>query len=286
MDFGRLITAMATPFDADGAIDWEATGRLIDHLIEVQQNDSIVISGTTGESPTLTEQEKESLFRFAVERAGGRAKIIAGTGSNDTAHTIHLTQVAENCGVDGILLVTPYYNKPNQEGLFQHYKAVAQSTSLPIMLYNVPSRTGITMTAATTLRLAEIPNIVATKDCAPLDQLTEIACQAPEHFRVYSGDDSAALPAIAVGAYGIVSVASHIVGSKMKKMINAYLNGEVSTAAQLHAECLPIFKGLFDYPSPAPVKYALALNGLPVGGVRLPLVALTDEEGEYLRQLV
>jgi len=286
MDFGRLITAMVTPFDADGAIDWETAGRLVDYLIEVQQSDSIVVSGTTGESPTLTEAEKERLFRFVVERAGGRARVIAGTGSNDTAHTVHLTKLAASCGVDAILLVTPYYNKPSQEGLYQHFAAVAKSTELPIMLYNVPSRTGISMTAATTLRLAEIPNVVATKDCAPLEQLTEIASQAPDHFRVYSGDDSATLPALAVGAYGIVSVSSHIIGSKMKTMIDAYLNGNVREAARLHAECLPVFKGLFDYPSPAPVKYALALSGLPVGGVRLPLVALTDAEGEYLRQLV
>ncbi|WP_127531692.1 4-hydroxy-tetrahydrodipicolinate synthase [Paenibacillus kobensis] len=286
MDFGRLITAMVTPFDADGTIDWETTGRLVDYLIEVQLSDSLVVSGTTGESPTLTEAEKEQLFRFVVERAGGRARVIAGTGSNDTAHTIHMTKLAESCGADGILLVTPYYNKPSQEGLYQHFKAIAQSTKLPVMLYNVPSRTGISMTAATTLRLAELSNIVATKDCAPLDQLAEIASQAPAHFRVYSGDDSVALPAIAVGAYGIVSVSSHVVGSKMKSMIDAFLNGDVRTAAQLHAECLPVFKGLFNYPSPAPVKYALALGGLPVGGVRLPLVALTDAEGEYLRQLV
>ncbi|GMK42278.1 4-hydroxy-tetrahydrodipicolinate synthase [Paenibacillus sp. CCS19] len=286
MDFGRLITAMATPFDAEGAIDWETTGRLIDYLIEEQQSDSLVISGTTGESPTLTEAEKEKLFRFAVERAGGRVKIIAGTGSNDTAHTIHLTRIAEASGADGILLVAPYYNKPSQEGLYQHFKAVAEATKLPIMLYNVPSRTGICMTTATTLRLAEIPNIVATKDCAPLDQLTEIAAAAPDHFRVYSGDDSVALPAIAVGAYGIVSVASHIIGGSMKKMINAYLEGDVRTAAELHAQSMPIFKGLFNHPSPAPLKYALALKGLSVGGVRLPLVALTEAEGEYLRQLV
>lgn len=286
MDFGRLITAMATPFDAEGAIDWETTGRLIDFLIEEQQSDSLVISGTTGESPTLTEAEKEKLFRFAVERADGRAKIIAGTGSNDTAHTIHMTRMAEACGADGILLVAPYYNKPSQEGLYQHFKAIAEATKLPIMLYNVPSRTGICMSTATTLRLAAIPNIVATKDCAPLDQLTEIAAAAPEHFRVYSGDDSVALPAISVGAYGIVSVASHIIGSNMKAMINAYLEGDVRTAAQLHAQSMPIFKGLFNYPSPAPLKYALALKGLSVGGVRLPLVALTEAEGEYLRQLV
>jgi 4-hydroxy-tetrahydrodipicolinate synthase len=286
MDFGRLITAMATPFDAEGSIDWETTGRLIDYLIEEQLSDSLVISGTTGEAPTLNEAEKERLFRFAVERAGGRVKIIAGTGSNDTAHTIHMTAMAEACGVDGILLVTPYYNKPNQEGLYQHFKAVADSTKLPIMLYNVQARTGINMSAATTLRLAELPNIVATKDCAPLDQLTEIAESAPNHFRVYSGDDSAALPALAVGAYGIVSVASHIIGSTMKTMINAYLNGDVHTAAKLHAQSMPLFKGLFIYPSPAPVKYALALKGLSVGGVRLPLVTMTDSEGEYLRQLV
>ncbi|MBB3109450.1 4-hydroxy-tetrahydrodipicolinate synthase [Paenibacillus phyllosphaerae] len=286
MQFGRLITAMVTPFDDNGAIDWETTGQLIDFLIETQQSDSLVISGTTGESPTLTDEEKEQLFRFSVERANGRCKIIAGTGSNDTRHSIHLTKIAESCGVDAVLLVVPYYNRPTQEGIYQHFKAIAASTKLPVMLYNVPSRTVASMTAETTLRLAEIDNIVATKECASLEQVTQIVAGAPAGFTVFSGDDGVALPVLAVGGYGIVSVASHIVGSKMKQMIEAYLAGRVEEAAKLHVECFPVFKGLFELPNPTLVKAALALIGQPVGGVRLPLVVASEADIESLRRIL
>ncbi|MUT66411.1 4-hydroxy-tetrahydrodipicolinate synthase [Paenibacillus sp. NEAU-GSW1] len=290
MDFGRLVTAMVTPFDANGQIDWESTGRLIDYLIEEQLSDTLVVSGTTGESPTLTDDEKTALFRFAVERAAGRCKIIAGTGSNNTAHSIHLTKEAEACGADGVLLVAPYYNKPNQEGLFQHFKAIAESTKLPVMLYNVPGRTGINLSVETTLRLAEIDNVVATKDCASSDQLTQIIAGAPEGFKVYSGDDSATLPTLAIGGYGIVSVASHIIGAKMKQLIAAYLNGDVQQAAKLHLECHSVFKGLFECPHPVPnpvaVKYALSLRGIAVGGVRLPLVSVNEAEAAFISKLV
>jgi 4-hydroxy-tetrahydrodipicolinate synthase len=281
---------MVTPFDANGAIDWEATGRLIDNLIEEQQSESLVVSGTTGESPTLTDDEKIALFEYAVKRAGGRCKIIAGTGSNDTAHSIHLTKAAEQAGVDAVLLVVPYYNKPSQEGIYRHFKAIAESTSLPVMLYNIPGRTVVSMSAETTLRLAEIPNIVATKECASLEQVTQIVSRAPETFKVYSGDDSAALPVLAVGGYGIVSVASHIVGSEMKAMIDAYLSGDVGKAASLHGKLFPVFKGLFELPHPVPnpvlVKAALGLRGLPVGGVRLPLVPASETEIAALKELL
>ncbi|WP_424765737.1 4-hydroxy-tetrahydrodipicolinate synthase [Paenibacillus sp. sgz302251] len=290
MDFGRLITAMVTPFDTDGQIDWPTAGRLINYLIEEQQSDSLVVSGTTGESPTLSDEEKLELFRFAVKHANGRCKIIAGTGSNNTAHSIHLTKEAEAAGVDGILLVAPYYNRPSQEGLYQHFKAVAEATSLPVILYNVEGRTGVNISVETTLRLAEISNIVATKDCANTDQLTQIIGSAPAGFKVYSGDDSATLPALAVGGYGIISVASHLIGAKMKQLITAYLEGNVQEAAKINGECHPIFKGLFGCPHPVPnpvaVKYALGLKGLPVGGVRLPLVTVTEAEAAFLRNLI
>ncbi|MHA6484342.1 4-hydroxy-tetrahydrodipicolinate synthase [Paenibacillus sp. strain BS8-2] len=290
MDFGRLITAMVTPFDEEGQIDWQTAGKLIDYLIEEQGSDSIVVSGTTGESPTLTEEEKMKLFTFAVERAAGRSKIIAGTGSNDTAHTIHLTKSAEKCGVDGILLVAPYYNKPSQEGLYRHFKAVAESTALPIVLYNVEGRTGINISVDTTLRLAQLSNVVATKDCASLEQLTQIVSGAPDGFRVYSGDDGMTLPALSVGAFGIVSVASHVIGSDMKSMIEAYVAGRVEEAAKLNGKLFPVFKGLFHCPHPVPnpvaVKYALSLKGLPVGGVRLPLVEASEAEQAFLRNLI
>lgn len=289
MDFGRLITAMVTPFNEQGGIHWEETARLIDYLIEDQKSETLVVSGTTGESPTLSDKEKVELFEFAVKHAAGRCKIIAGTGSNNTAHSIHLTQDAERAGVDGVLLVVPYYNKPSQEGMYRHFEAIANATKLPIMLYNVPGRTAASLSAATTLRLAQIPNIVATKECVSLEQVTQISAGAPEHFKVYSGDDAAGLPAIAVGAYGIVSVASHVVGAEMKRMIDAFFGGEPVQAAQIHQKLFPVFKGLFECPQPLPnpvaVKYALTLRGLNVGSVRLPLIAPTEDEQEFIRTL-
>ncbi|MEC0123822.1 4-hydroxy-tetrahydrodipicolinate synthase [Paenibacillus pabuli] len=289
MDFGRLITAMVTPFNEQGEIHWEATARLIDYLIVDQKSETLVVSGTTGESPTLSDKEKVELFEFAVKHAAGRCKIIAGTGSNNTAHSIHLTQDAERAGVDGVLLVVPYYNKPSQEGMFRHFEAIASATNLPVMLYNVPGRTAASLSPATTLRLAQIPNIVATKECVSLEQVTQIAAGAPEHFRVYSGDDASGLPAIAVGAYGIVSVASHVVGAEMKQMIDAFFSGVPVQASQIHQQLFPVFKGLFECPQPLPnpvaVKYALTLRGLNVGSVRLPLIPPTEDEQTFIRGL-
>ncbi|MEX2462280.1 MAG: 4-hydroxy-tetrahydrodipicolinate synthase [Paenibacillaceae bacterium] len=287
MDFGRLVTAMVTPFGEDLQVNWPQVEVLIDYLIEVQKSDSIVICGTTGESPTLTEEEKLRLFEVAVKCANGRCKIIAGTGSYATASTIYATQQAEKIGVDGILLVAPYYNRPSQEGLYQHFKAVAAATKLPIMLYNVPHRTGISVSYETTVRLAQIPNIVASKEAhADLDHMTQIIMQAPEHFRVYSGDDSLTLPVMAIGGYGIVSVASHIIGAEIKQMITYFLQGENAKATQLHAHLFPVFKGIFRMPNPAPIKHALIIKGLNVGGVRLPLVDVTDKEEHFLKSLM
>lgn len=289
MNFGRLITAMVTPFDERQQIDWEATGRLIDELIDTQKSDSLVVCGTTGESPTLTEEEKLALFRYAVRRAAGRAKIIAGTGSNDTAHSIHTSKLAEEAGVDGLLLVAPYYNKPNQEGLYLHFKAIAESTSLPVILYNVPGRTVVSLTTATTLRLAQLPNVVATKECASVEQITELVAGAPEGFLVYSGDDGITLPTLAVGGYGIISVASHVIGAEMKQLIATFLEGRTAEAAALNAKLYPVFKGLFNCPHPVPnpvaVKHALAVKGLPVGGVRLPLAGATPDEQQFIAGL-
>lgn len=286
MDFGRLITAMVTPFDSEERIDWEQTGRLMDYLIEEQKSDSLVICGTTGESPTLTDEEKLEMFEFAVKHAAGRCKIIAGTGSNHTAHSIHLSVEAEKLGVDALLIVAPYYNKPNQEGLYRHFASIANATKLPVMLYNVPSRTVVSLSKETTLRLAQIPNVVATKECASLEQVAGIAAEAPAGFKVYSGDDSAALPAMSVGAYGVVSVASHIVGPEMKEMLDSFLAGRIDAAARLHQKLLPVFKGLFECPNPVAVKYALNELGQYVGPVRLPLVPPSEEEAERIRQLL
>ena len=287
MEFGRVVTAMVTPFNKQLQIDWDKTKELIDYLIEEQLTDSIVVSGTTGESPTLTDEEKLRLFETAVQHAAGRCKIIAGTGSNDTAHSIHLTKEAEKLGVDGALLVAPYYNRPTQEGLYQHFKAIASSTKLPVMLYNVPKRTGINISYETTIRLAnELPNIVATKEANDdFTQITNIIKHAPEGFKLYSGDDETTLPVLAVGGYGIVSVVSHLVGRELREMIEAFVKGDVQDAAERHAELLPIFKGLFLFPNPVPVKYALQLHGIDVGGVRLPLVELNESEKKPIQAL-
>jgi 4-hydroxy-tetrahydrodipicolinate synthase len=287
MDFGRLVTAMVTPFGEDLQVNWPEVEVLIHYLIDVQKSDSIVICGTTGESPTLSEDEKLRLFEVAVKVANGRCKIIAGTGSYATANTIHATQQAEKRGVDGILLVAPYYNRPSQEGLYQHFKAVAEATKLPIMLYNVPHRTGISVSYETTARLSQIPNIVASKEAhADLDHISQILLHVPNDFKVYSGDDSLALPVMAIGGYGIVSVASHIIGVEMKQMMTYFLQGEYLKATQLHQQLFPVFKGIFVLPSPAPIKHALILKGFNVGGVRLPLLDVTEKEELFLKSLL
>ncbi|AOZ94277.1 4-hydroxy-tetrahydrodipicolinate synthase [Paenibacillus crassostreae] len=290
MEFGRLITAMVTPFDERGQINWDETARLIDYLILDQKSDSLVIGGTTGESPTLSDQEKLELFRFAIDKANNRCKIIAGTGSNNTAHSIYLTQEAEKLGVDGLLLVVPYYNKPSQEGMFRHFEAIAQSTELPIIVYNVPSRTMSSLSVKTTLRLANIPNIVGTKECASLEHVTLVATSAPADFKVYTGDDSVTLPALAVGAYGVISVAAHVVGSSMKDMIDSFNQGDVREATALHQKLFPIFKGLFDCPDPLPnpaaIKYALQLLGHDVGEPRLPIIPPNEDEMKFIKELI
>jgi len=286
LSFGRIITAMVTPFDENLEIDWDTTARLIDYLIEEQQADGLVVCGTTGESPTLSEEEKLRLFAFAVERARGRCKIIAGTSSYDTAHSIRLSREAEKIGVDGLLLVAPYYNRPNQEGLYRHFRAVAESVSLPCMLYNVPKRTSSNISAETTARLAEIPNIVATKEASgDLNQISQIIRDTPDDFLLYSGDDSMLLPILAVGGYGIVSVSGHVIGRSIRRMMEAFLSGNHGEAARIHRDILDINNGMFICPSPAPVKFALKLHGLDVGGVRLPLVEPSEKEQEYIRSL-
>ncbi|MFC5448398.1 4-hydroxy-tetrahydrodipicolinate synthase [Paenibacillus aestuarii] len=285
MDFGRVVTAMVTPFDDQLRINWDQVEPLINYLIEEQQSDSLVICGTTGESPTLTEEEKLQLIEASVRAAKGRCKIIAGTGSNDTAHTIHFSQKVEKLGVDALLVVAPYYNRPSQEGLYQHFKAVAEAVQVPIVLYNVQGRTGVNIDADTTIRLSSIPNIVATKDCANTDQLTRILNGVAADFSVYSGEDSNTLPAIAIGCKGIISVASHVIGKEMQSMIKYYLEGNIQQAGELHRKLHPIFTGIFCAPSPAPIKHALALKGIQTGGVRLPLVQVSEQEGQFIQSL-
>ncbi|WP_050181398.1 4-hydroxy-tetrahydrodipicolinate synthase [Domibacillus robiginosus] len=287
ISFGRLSTAMVTPFDSKGNIDFEKTTQLIEHLIGTG-TDSLVVAGTTGESPTLTSEEKVALFRHTVKVVNGRIPVIAGTGSNNTKASIELTKKAEAEGVDAIMLVAPYYNKPNQEGLFQHFKTVAESTHLPVMIYNIPGRSSVLVEPKTTIRLAnEVPNIMSTKEASgSLDIITEIVANTGDDFLVYSGDDGLTLPILSVGGTGIISVASHVAGKEMKQMVNAYLGGDVQTAASIHQALLPLFRGLFAAPNPVPVKTALQMKGLDVGGVRLPLLPLTEEERTTLSTLL
>jgi 4-hydroxy-tetrahydrodipicolinate synthase len=286
MNFGQVITAMVTPFDQNGEIDFNATRNLVNYLIE-NGSDALVVCGTTGESPTLSIDEKVELFKFVVDVVAGRVPVIAGTGSNNTRASITLTILAEATGVDGIMLVTPYYNKPSQEGLYQHFKAIAESTTLPVMLYNIPGRSVVNMTVETVVRLSEIANIVAIKEASGnLDQMSDIISQTPSDFTLYSGDDGLALPVLAIGGAGVVSVASHIIGNEMQEMIKHFMNGRNQDAAAFHRALLPIMKALFTSPNPTPVKAALNLQGVQVGDVRLPLVALTEAETSVLQKVL
>lgn len=286
ISFGKIVTAMVTPFDNKGNIDFDKTTQLVNYLLE-NGTDSLVVAGTTGESPTLTTEEKIALFRHVVSVVNGRVPVIAGTGSNNTRASIELTKKAEEIGVNAIMIVAPYYNKPNQEGIYQHFKAIAESTKLPVMVYNIPGRSVVNIAVDTLVRLAEIPNIVALKDASGnLDAMTEVIARTDEEFLVYSGDDGLTLPVMAIGGAGVVSVASHVIGNEMQQMIAAFEAGDRTKAAKLHQKLLPIMKGLFAAPSPAPVKTALQIKGLDVGSVRLPLVPLTENERTRLMNLL
>ncbi|UTE75120.1 4-hydroxy-tetrahydrodipicolinate synthase [Rossellomorea marisflavi] len=277
---------MVTPFDRKGNIDFNKTTQLINYLIE-HGTDSLVIAGTTGESPTLTKEEKLALFRHAVKIADGRIPVIAGTGSNNTKESIDLSKKAEAIGVDAIMLVAPYYSKPSQEGMFLHFKEVADAVTLPVMLYNVPGRSAVTISPDTIIRLSEVPNIMSVKEASgDLGAMTKIIASTADDFLVYCGDDGLTLPALSIGADGIVSVASHIIGKEMQQMTEAHLSGDTSRAAKLHQELLPLMEGLFATPSPGPVKTALQLKGLDVGSVRLPLIPLTEDERKSLSKLL
>lgn len=286
INFGKVSTAMVTPFDHKGNIDFAKTTKLVNYLIE-NGTDSLVVAGTTGESPTLSTEEKLALFRHVVEAAAGRVPVVAGTGSNNTHSSIELTEKAEETGVDAIMLVAPYYNKPNQEGLYQHFKAVAESTSLPVMLYNVPGRAVTKIAAETIVKLSKLPNVVAVKEASgDLDAMTEIIANTDENFALYSGDDALALPVLAIGGTGVVSVASHVIGNEMQQMIADFEKGDVAQAAKAHQKLLPIMNAMFAAPSPTPVKTALQLKGLDVGSVRLPLVPLSEQERTALTNVL
>ncbi|GHH96577.1 4-hydroxy-tetrahydrodipicolinate synthase [Neobacillus kokaensis] len=284
--FGRLSTAMVTPFNRKGHIDFTKTTKLINYLID-NGTESLVVAGTTGESPTLSKEEKLALFSHVVKVVNKRIPVIAGTGSNNTYASIELTKKAEQLGVDGIMLVSPYYNKPNQEGLYQHFKAVADSTTLPVMIYNIPGRTAVTIHPETIIRLSKIVNIKAVKEASgDLSAMTHIIANTDDDFLLYSGDDSLTIPVLSIGGTGVVSVASHVIGNELQDMIRSFFEGDHGKAATLHQKLLPLMQGLFAAPSPAPVKTALQIKGLDVGSVRLPLIGLTELERSVLIALL
>lgn len=272
VDFGRVVTAMVTPFQADGSVNYAVAEQLAAHLV-AQGSDALVVCGTTGESPTLTWDEEYQLFQVVLKAVAGKALVIAGTGSNSTQEAIAATQKAAKIGVHGSLQVVPYYNKPPQAGLFRHFQAIAQACpDLPMVLYNIPGRTGQNLLPQTVARLSAIDNIVGIKEATgSLDQASEISRLTPLEFKIYSGDDSLTLPLLAIGGYGVISVASHLVGRQLQQMVQAFAAGQVQTATQIHLQLLPLFKSLFLSTNPIPVKAALRLQGWDVGLTRLPL---------------
>jgi len=312
-DYGHVMTAMVTPFDADGQVDYSKVVELTDFLI-AEGSDSLLVCGTTGESPTLTNNEKAKLFKTVKEAAKGRVPVVAGTGTNNTATSVTMSKAAHENGADALLLVNPYYNKPPQEGLYRHFRTVAEATPLPVIIYNIPGRTGVNLETATLKRLAELPNVVAVKEASgSVDQVSEIARaigaadsvlekagqlvaagspraagpeEAAKRFWIYSGDDSLTLPFLSVGATGVISVASHVAGKQIREMVTAFIGGDPARAAALHARLLPLFKGLFVTTNPILTKAALKLRGLDPGGLRLPLVDATEEQVEKLKAVM
>ncbi len=282
-DAGEIITAMITPMDKDRKVDYKALEKLVEHLIETG-SDALLVAGTTGESPTLTHDEEYEIFKFVKDVAKGRCKLIMGAGSNCTETAVMATGNAKEAGADAILSVVPYYNKPSQKGLLEHFGTIAKSTDLPILLYNIPGRTGITMKPETIAQLAnENKNIFAVKQSlADMDVITETVRLCPEDFVVYSGDDSLTLPMVSVGAYGVISVASHIICKEMKEMIHQFKNGSTKEATKMHLKLYPLFKKIFMAPNPVPVKECLHKMGLIENYVRRPLVELDENERKEL----
>ena len=282
-EIGRLLTAMVTPFDDQGEVDYAQARRLAQALLD-SGSGGVVVSGTTGEAPTLTHDEKLRLFAEVKDAVDGRGVVIAGTGTYATAESIELSKEAAQRGVDGLLLTVPYYNRPTQEGLYRHFEAIARSTSLPCIMYNIPGRTGTNMTAETTLRLSRVPNIVGVKEASGnLDQIARIVDGAPEGFRVWSGNDGDTLLILAVGGYGVICVLSHLTGLQMKQLIESYLAGRVEEAAKIHRRLLTLNNALMTLASnPIPIKYALNQIGFRAGAPRLPLLEPDEATGEKI----
>ncbi|MGW8397604.1 4-hydroxy-tetrahydrodipicolinate synthase [Streptomyces lydicus] len=280
--FGRVLTAMVTPFTADGALDLDGAQRLAAHLVDAG-NDGLVVNGTTGESPTTSDAEKAQLVRAVVDAVGDRAFVVAGAGTNDTHHSLELARAAQDAGAHGLLAVTPYYSKPPQEGLLRHFTAIAHATDLPVMLYDIPGRSGVPINTETIVRLAEHPRIVANKD-AKGDLGRASWAIARSGLAWYSGDDMLNLPLLSVGAIGFVSVVGHVVTPELRALLDAHLNGDVTKATEIHQKLLPVFTGMFRTQGVITTKAALGLQGLPAGPLRLPLVELSPEETEQLKR--
>lgn len=288
--FGRVLTAMVTPFKKDMSVDYDMAAKLAIYLIN-NGSDGLVLHGTTGESPTLTHEEEYELYRVVVKAVNGlpagrqgKAAVFGGTGSNSTATTIHSTKMAEKIGCDGAMIVVPYYNRPPQEGLYQHFKAVADETSLPLIIYNIPSRTGRNMEPETVARLAKIKNYVAIKEAAgDLSQVSKIREMTPKDFLIYSGDDNMTIPIMERGGYGIISVVSHVVGKMLKEMVEAFARGDKNKADEINKKLEPLYKAAFITTNPIMIKAALEMTGFKVGRPRLPLVEATAAEKEEMR---
>lgn len=284
-DFGTIITAAATPFDTDGSVNLEAFRALLRHLA-ASGSDAVVVTGTTGECPTLRDSEKLSLWQVAVDELGGTIPVIAGTGTNDTAHTIELTRLACEAGVDGVLVVTPYYNKPPRDGLVRHFTAVARASTVPVILYNIPGRVVINLEPDLIAELAQIDNIVAVKQAQPdITQAREIASLAPD-LAIYAGDDDSFFPMLAAGAIGVISVASHLVGAEMARVAELWFDGDEQASRELAESLLDVYETLAITANPIPLKAALNVIGVDVGGVRLPLVEASGMQVERIRAML
>jgi 4-hydroxy-tetrahydrodipicolinate synthase len=282
-DWGRLLTAMVTPFDADLEVNYKEARRVAAYLVDDMQNDGLVVSGTTGESPTLSETEKLRLLEEVLDEVGDRAAVVFGAGSYDTRESIHMTKEADKRGAHGIMIVNPYYNKPGQDGLYAHFHAIAKETTSPVMVYNIMPRSAINLETDTLMRLAELPNIKAVKEASgDLGQISDVCRRKPAGFRVYSGDDALTLPILALGGHGLVSVAAHIVGREYNEMIESF-ESDPARARALHHQVTPLVKAMFRWPSPTPVKYALSLRGFDTTHVRLPLVEINEEAKSFVK---
>jgi 4-hydroxy-tetrahydrodipicolinate synthase len=280
--FGRAMTAMITPMASDGSVDYDGAARLATYLVDEMRNEGLVVNGTTGEAPTTTDEEKERLIRVALEAVGDRAKVVAGVGTNATAHTIHLARQAERAGAHGLLVVTPYYNKPAQDALAVHFAAVADATELPVLIYDIPSRSAVAVATDTLVRLAEHPRIIGVKD-AKGDLVATSHVLARTDLAYYSGDDMFNLPLLSIGAVGYISVTGHVVGDRLREMIEAFAAGRNADAQKIHLDVLPVNVGLFRNQAAVLTKAALGMLGLPGGGVRGPLLPATEDERRQLR---